>query len=152
MRPYQTFRCNTIWTKYRRTPLSRPVIREWYQKFRETVSVLQQTGSGQANTSAKDVQRIQESFMRSPQQSIIGAAVNCKYHAQQCTRHYTHTWDCTHTRFKLCRLSVPIINCYICICHRHSGTTGWRHWIPKTCGIYWHGYLPCLGYSQMPQR
>ncbi|XP_063240478.1 uncharacterized protein LOC134541176 [Bacillus rossius redtenbacheri] len=61
-------------TKYAREPPSRPTIREWHKKFMETGSVLQQKGSGRPSTSAGDIERVREAFVRSPGKSIRTAA------------------------------------------------------------------------------
>jgi hypothetical protein len=54
-------------TKYRRTPPNRPSIHEWHKKFMETVRVFRHTGALLSSPSARDVERIRESFVRSPQ-------------------------------------------------------------------------------------
>ncbi|MCQ7131119.1 DUF4817 domain-containing protein [Salmonella enterica] len=61
-------------TKYGREPPSRPTIRAWHKKFMETGSVLQQKGSGRPSTSAGDVERVRDAFVRSPGKSIRTAA------------------------------------------------------------------------------
>lgn len=57
-------------THYRATPPSRPTIRAWYRRFKETGSVLKRTSSGRPSTSDADVARVQQAFIRSPSKSI----------------------------------------------------------------------------------
>jgi hypothetical protein len=103
--------------KYLRTQPITTLMHEWHKKFTKTGRVLQQTGYGTASTTAEDVEQIRQSFVRSPQKSA-----NSQHHDQQCTKCYTCASESMHTRFKLCRLSGPMIIHYI----MHLPQTFWN--------------------------
>lgn len=96
--------------KYLRTLPITTLMHEWHKKFTKTGRVLRQTGYGSASTTAEVVEQIRQSFVRSPQKSA-----NCQRHDQQSTMCCTCTSDSMYTRFKLCRLSGPVI--IHCIMH-----------------------------------
>lgn len=57
-------------TKYGRDPPSRPSIRAWHKKFMETGTVLDKGRSGRPRTSNENIDRVRQSFSRSPTKSI----------------------------------------------------------------------------------
>ena len=61
-------------TWYNRSPPSRPTIRAWYEKFMATGSVEHKKGYGRPRTSDENVERVRQSFLRSPQKSVRTAA------------------------------------------------------------------------------
>ena len=103
--------------KYLRTLPITTLMHEWHKKFTKTGRVLRQTGFGSASTTAEDVEQIRQSFVRSPQISAY-----CQHRDQQCTMCYTCAPDSMHTRFKLYRLSDPMIIHYI----MHLPRTFWN--------------------------
>ncbi|GBN60650.1 hypothetical protein AVEN_254379-1 [Araneus ventricosus] len=62
-------------TTYKEDPSSDNSIRRWLTQFQETGSVLHRKGAGRPSTSQENVDRIQETFTRSPQKSTRQAAV-----------------------------------------------------------------------------
>ncbi|GFS86220.1 DUF4817 domain-containing protein [Trichonephila clavipes] len=67
-------------TTYGESPPSRSSIREWYHKFMTTGSVEHKKGYGRPRTRAKILERIRETFRRSPTKS----ATNAKIHDTRC--------------------------------------------------------------------
>ncbi|KAJ4441813.1 hypothetical protein ANN_11672 [Periplaneta americana] len=57
-----------VQTQNAREPPSRPTIRKWHRKLNliETGSVLRQKGSGRRNSNAQDIERVQDAFVRRP--------------------------------------------------------------------------------------
>ncbi|GBL90247.1 hypothetical protein AVEN_130358-1 [Araneus ventricosus] len=53
-------------TTYKKDPPSDNSIRRWLTQFQETGSVLHRKGAGRPSTSQENVDRIQETFTRSP--------------------------------------------------------------------------------------
>ncbi|GBN92502.1 hypothetical protein AVEN_81856-1 [Araneus ventricosus] len=56
-------------TTYKKDPPSDNSIRRWLTQFQETGSVLHRKGAGRPSTSQENVDRIQETFTRSPRKS-----------------------------------------------------------------------------------
>ncbi|GBN89029.1 hypothetical protein AVEN_23529-1 [Araneus ventricosus] len=82
-------------TKYKKDPPSDNSIRRWLTQFQETGSVLHRKGPGRPITSQENVDRIQETFTRSPRKSTRQAAVQL---------HMPHTtiWNVLHNRLQNC--------------------------------------------------
>ncbi|GBM54327.1 hypothetical protein AVEN_263039-1 [Araneus ventricosus] len=81
-------------TTYKKDPPSDNSIRRWLTQFQETGSVLHRKGAGRPSTSQENVDRIQETFTRSPRKSTRQAAVQL---------HMPHTtiWNVPHNRLHL---------------------------------------------------
>lgn len=116
--PDQTFlKYISFPVKYLRTLPITTLMHEWHKKFAETGRVLRQTGYGSASTTAEDMEQILQSFVHSQQKSA-----NCQHHDKRCTMCYICASDNMFTRFKLCRLSGPLIIHYI----MHLPQTFWN--------------------------
>ncbi|GBM67871.1 hypothetical protein AVEN_71199-1 [Araneus ventricosus] len=89
-------------TTYKKDPPSDNSIRRWLTQFQETGSVLHRKGAGRPNTSQENVDRIQETFTRSPRKSTRQAAVQL---------HMPHTtiWNVLHNRLHLNAYKVQIV-------------------------------------------
>ena len=61
-------------SKYGRDPPSRPAIRLWHKKFMETGTVFDTRRSGRPRTSEENIERVRQTFQRSPMKSIRTAA------------------------------------------------------------------------------
>ena len=57
-------------SKYGRDSPSRPSIRLWHKKFMETGTVFDTRRSGRPRTSEENIDRVRQSFQRSPMKSI----------------------------------------------------------------------------------
>ncbi|GBM95683.1 hypothetical protein AVEN_104970-1 [Araneus ventricosus] len=81
-------------TTYKKDPPSDNAIRRWLTQFQETGSVLHRKGAGRPSTSQENVDRIQETFTRSPRKSTRQAAVQL---------HMPHTtiWNVLRNRLHL---------------------------------------------------
>ncbi|GBN32805.1 hypothetical protein AVEN_8349-1 [Araneus ventricosus] len=89
-------------TTYKKDPPSDNSIRRWLTQFQEIGSVLHRKGAGRPSTSQENVDRIQETFTRSPQKSTRQAAVQL---------HMPHTtiWNVLHNRLHLNAYKVQIV-------------------------------------------
>ncbi|GBO45561.1 hypothetical protein AVEN_270657-1 [Araneus ventricosus] len=89
-------------TTYMKDPPSDNSIRRWLTQFQETGSVLHRKGAGRPSTSQENVDRIQETFTRSPRKSTKQAAVQL---------HMPHTtiWNVLHNRLHLNAYKVQIV-------------------------------------------
>lgn len=89
-------------TTYQKDPPSDNSIRRWLTQFQETGSVLHRKGAGRPSTSQENVDRIQETFTRSPRTSTRQAAVQL---------HMPHTtiWNVLHNRLHLNAYKVQIV-------------------------------------------
>ncbi|GBO07188.1 hypothetical protein AVEN_216308-1 [Araneus ventricosus] len=67
-------------TTYKKDPPSDNSIRRWLTQFQETGSVLHRKGAGRPSTSQENVDRIQETFTRSPRKSTRR---DCQEHCVQ---------------------------------------------------------------------
>ncbi|GBM19514.1 hypothetical protein AVEN_107986-1 [Araneus ventricosus] len=81
-------------TTYKKDPNSDNSIRRWLTQFQETGSVLHRKGAGRPSTSQEIVDRIPETFTRSPRKSTRQADVQL---------HMPHTtiWNVLHNRLHL---------------------------------------------------
>ncbi|GBM24568.1 hypothetical protein AVEN_217141-1 [Araneus ventricosus] len=89
-------------TTYKKDPPSDNSIRRWLTQFQGTGSVLHRKGAGRPSTSQENVDRIQETFTRSPRKSTRQAAVQL---------HMPHTtiWNVLHNRLHLNAYKVQIV-------------------------------------------
>ncbi|GFS66285.1 DUF4817 domain-containing protein [Trichonephila clavipes] len=90
-------------TTYEESPPSRSSIREWYHKFMTTGSVEHKKGYGHPRTSEESVERIRETFRRSPTKSVRQAAQEL-----QMPRSTIH--DVLHKRLRLTAYKVQILH------------------------------------------
>ncbi|GFW98499.1 DUF4817 domain-containing protein [Trichonephila clavipes] len=90
-------------TTYGESPPSRSSIREWYHKFMTTGSVEHKKGYGHPRISEESVERIRETFRRSPTKSVRQAYPGSyKCQDPRYTMCFINVCDLQHTKFRFC--------------------------------------------------
>lgn len=101
-----------------RTSPSRLLMHGWHKKFVATGSALQQAASRHTSTNDGMWNRSENHLCLVYRNMYVSTSVNCWM-----IHKVVHTcWDCMHSRFKLCRLSAPVITC----CILHLPPTFWK--------------------------